>query len=84
MALAEYVTIESLIRNDVVPLDDFLPDGEMRILDMTVDERVFSEDDLIDMIDKTKKLELLGDVLKGLTAKELKIIIMRFGLEPYI
>jgi len=84
MALAEYVTFESLLRNDVVPLDDFLPDGEMRVLDMTVDESVFSEDDLIDLIDKTKKLKLLGEVLEGLTAKELKIVIMRFGLENYI
>ena len=84
MTLVEYVTFDSLLRNDVISLDSPIkPEEEASIMDMTADESTFTEDDLIELIDKTNKLKVLRRLLEGLTTKELRIIIMRFGLGPF-
>jgi DNA-directed RNA polymerase sigma subunit (sigma70/sigma32) len=83
--LADYVTFQSILRNDVISLSTpLLADQDKTILDMTPDENVFSEDDLIDLIDKTKKFALIKTVIKGLTKKESIIIAMRFGFGPLV
>jgi DNA-directed RNA polymerase sigma subunit (sigma70/sigma32) len=81
MALEQYVTFESILRHDVISLDNLLPDGDVSVLEMTADEKIYTEDDLIDLIDMTKRMRVLRKVLKGLTKKELQIIALRFGLE---
>lgn len=84
MALEQYVTLESILRNDVMSINTLLPDGEASILDVTPDERIFTEDDLIEFIDMTKRMELLSGILKGLTKKELQIMALRFGLTQFM
>lgn len=85
MPLDQFVTFISLLKNDAISLDAPVVMGEdMSLLDMTSDENVPTEDDLIDIIDRTKKMKLLVEALKGLTAKELRIIAMRFGFGPLV
>jgi len=84
MPLEEYVTFNSLFRYDVISLDSLLKDTEDTILTITPDEKVLTEDDLIEIIDKAKKLEILKNIVVGLTKKEKKILGMRFGLQPFI
>ena len=84
MPLEEYVTFNSLFRYDVISLDSLLKDTEDTILTITPDEKVLTEDDLIEIIDKAKKLEILKSIVVGLTKKEKKILGMRFGLQTFI
>jgi DNA-directed RNA polymerase sigma subunit (sigma70/sigma32) len=84
MALEQYVTLESILRHDVTSLDNLLPDGDVSILEMTADETIYTEDDLIDLIDMTKRMNVLTEVLEGLTKKELQIIALRFGLANFL